>query len=175
MDNCTICCEDFVRPRVLSCGHTFCEKCIERIIRNKKLKCPDCRFPHKDVTIDSFPLNFKLNDAIKEKKIILEEKKQLEAKSKPENQPKIKSRTNRDSDSNHEDSDRTKNIPKNVRFGRNYSFHNGDFHEGPDSQALPQVITKQKTEYLKTPGISKKLLMLSLLYIVPALILVIFI
>ncbi|OMJ65631.1 hypothetical protein SteCoe_37874 [Stentor coeruleus] len=173
MDKCSICCEDYVRPKVLLCGHTFCENCIEKIIRNKKLKCPECRFLHKDVTIDSFPLNFKLKDAIKENKIILEEKKRLESKSLTENSPKKKSRSHRE---NSQDDDRIKKVPKKDRFNRSYSYHSGDIHENPNNEeVLPQIITKQKTEYLKSPTISKKLLMLSLLYIVPALILVIFI
>ncbi|OMJ68662.1 hypothetical protein SteCoe_26849 [Stentor coeruleus] len=171
MDECTICCCEFVRPRVLSCGHTFCEKCIEKLIRNKKLKCPDCRFSHKDVTIDSFPLNFKLNDAIKEKKMMLEEKKKLEAKSSPKIQSPKKHHKNQDFINSPEDPDKTKKVSKKDDFVRKYSFHNNDNNENPNSEALPQIITKQNTEYLKTPAISKKLLMLSLLYIVPALIL----
>jgi len=30
-------------PRVLICGHTFCQQCIENLILNNNIRCPTCR------------------------------------------------------------------------------------------------------------------------------------
>ncbi|CAG9310119.1 unnamed protein product [Blepharisma stoltei] len=43
---CSICTEDYntIRiPKILTCGHTFCEPCLERIKTPLSLKCPNCK------------------------------------------------------------------------------------------------------------------------------------
>lgn len=45
---CTICYEIFKRPKVLSCGHSFCFGCLEQMIRvgRGEFPCPVCRVIH---------------------------------------------------------------------------------------------------------------------------------
>ena len=42
---CSICTEILSKPLVLNCGHTFCQKCLEKWIeqKGKKSDCPNCR------------------------------------------------------------------------------------------------------------------------------------
>lgn len=40
--------EEFDRtPRVLRCGHTFCTKCLSRIVYQRSIKCPVCNRVHR--------------------------------------------------------------------------------------------------------------------------------
>ena len=61
--DCQICMEDFEEsgehtPRLLPCTHTLCEKCLQQIIRDKSIQCPECRAVHTaDNNERSFPLN----------------------------------------------------------------------------------------------------------------------
>lgn len=41
-DVCVICMEEMVNPKQLSCGHKFCEKCIEDSFEKCQPKCPSC-------------------------------------------------------------------------------------------------------------------------------------
>lgn len=47
MFSCPICYEPFVRPKLLMCGHTFCQKCLVAVVENTRnfdtLPCPECR------------------------------------------------------------------------------------------------------------------------------------
>lgn len=48
---------DFI-PRLLPCSHTLCEKCLEQLLTNGKLDCPECRTKHEAVSgTKSFPQN----------------------------------------------------------------------------------------------------------------------
>ena len=60
---CQICLEDFKEtgehvPRFLPCTHTLCQRCLKELIRNKNIKCPECRADHAVVNKErSFPQN----------------------------------------------------------------------------------------------------------------------
>ena len=72
---CTICSEEFGDsgdhiPRLLPCTHTLCETCIKKLIRDNKLKCPECRAKHGARKEEkSFPQNKYLLMQIKRKPI----------------------------------------------------------------------------------------------------------
>ncbi|CAO4365175.1 unnamed protein product [Caenorhabditis nigoni] len=62
---CDVCRREFgsepnTTPRVLFCGHTICEDCIDHIIKGDALRCPLCRsFCYKpDLDANHFPKNF---------------------------------------------------------------------------------------------------------------------
>ena len=46
---CSICLEGYNDkekcPRMLSCGHSFCSRCLERLLRGNTINCPKCRNP----------------------------------------------------------------------------------------------------------------------------------
>ena len=46
---CSICYEHYNDqskcPRLLSCGHSFCSRCLERLLRGNTIDCPKCRNP----------------------------------------------------------------------------------------------------------------------------------
>ena len=46
---CSICLEFFTDPRILPCLHTYCLKCLQRLVNDQKndLSCPQCRVKHK--------------------------------------------------------------------------------------------------------------------------------
>ncbi len=49
---CSVCAETYNEefehtPRVLRCGHTFCTKCLTRIVVGRTIKCPICNQLHK--------------------------------------------------------------------------------------------------------------------------------
>lgn len=46
------------RPRMLPCGHTFCSKCITKIIETMNITCPSCRVQHEAISADQFPINY---------------------------------------------------------------------------------------------------------------------
>ncbi|CAI8057619.1 E3 ubiquitin-protein ligase TRIM71 [Geodia barretti] len=47
--SCSVCLEEYRRPRVLPCLHVFCEACLEKLVRTQRDKlsapCPNCRKP----------------------------------------------------------------------------------------------------------------------------------
>ena len=45
---CTVCLGTFVEPKVLPCLHTYCKKCIKRLVKkgSTKVVCPQCREEH---------------------------------------------------------------------------------------------------------------------------------
>ena len=70
--SCQICFHEFQEggkhiPRLLPCTHTLCESCIGQLIRNDKLKCPECRKTHEAEGIKSFPQNKYIFTQIKRK------------------------------------------------------------------------------------------------------------
>ena len=47
--SCSVCLEEYRRPRVLPCLHVFCEACLEKLVNTQRDKlsapCPNCRKP----------------------------------------------------------------------------------------------------------------------------------
>jgi len=44
--NCSVCFEDYAearRPRMLPCGHTFCEVCLGDLAKDQQVQCPNCK------------------------------------------------------------------------------------------------------------------------------------
>ena len=51
LTSCPVCLEDFSEvvphvPRILPCFHTLCEHCVEQLLQNNSLECPECREKH---------------------------------------------------------------------------------------------------------------------------------
>ena len=70
--SCQVCFHEFREdgehiPRLLPCTHTLCESCIEQLIRNDKLECPECRKVHEAKGVKSFPQNKYILTQIKRK------------------------------------------------------------------------------------------------------------
>ncbi|KAI3647984.1 hypothetical protein MP228_008205 [Amoeboaphelidium protococcarum] len=40
---CPICLEEFSKPRLLHCGHSFCTGCLKGLYRDQCIRCPTCR------------------------------------------------------------------------------------------------------------------------------------
>ncbi|XP_068729990.1 tripartite motif-containing protein 2-like [Montipora capricornis] len=68
---CPICLEKFTEPKVLSCQHSYCRMCLERLVRrlgrdDYEVTCPECRkntkVPGGD--INSLPPNFLINNLL---------------------------------------------------------------------------------------------------------------
>ena len=63
LTQCPVCFEEYEldgyqAPKILPCSHTLCEKCLETLIRNKKVECSECRLKHQAATgRTSFPQN----------------------------------------------------------------------------------------------------------------------
>ena len=66
---CSICCERFDElgrcPRLLSCGHTFCSSCIDRLIKKNSINCPTCgNTVSVPGGVAALPKNFSLLDIL---------------------------------------------------------------------------------------------------------------
>lgn len=59
---CSICSELFNEqancPRLLRCGHTCCEVCLNRVIEDNQIICPSCRNISVTSSVDSLPKNY---------------------------------------------------------------------------------------------------------------------
>ncbi|KAG7159292.1 Peptidyl-prolyl cis-trans isomerase cyp11-like [Homarus americanus] len=58
---CKVCFNKFtdnLRPRSLSCGHTFCTSCINQALKNESPCCPKCRFKLTATSATEFPINY---------------------------------------------------------------------------------------------------------------------
>ncbi|XP_069181131.1 uncharacterized protein [Procambarus clarkii] len=78
MDNkpeeCSVCFNDYdgneLRPRTLSCGHTFCSQCIDNAIKNGQLTCPSCRAEHAATAATQFPISYAVEALVRKLKNI---------------------------------------------------------------------------------------------------------
>ena len=55
--SCVVCAEVYKNPTLLHCMHTFCGKCIEKLVEvqqdgTKTVSCPNCRFVTKVCVIE---------------------------------------------------------------------------------------------------------------------------
>ena len=69
--DCSVCFEPFddqnICPRILSCGHTFCTGCLERVLpADDKIPCPTCRVEVNvpQAGVAGLPKNFALLNII---------------------------------------------------------------------------------------------------------------
>ena len=68
---CSICYEHYNEqskcPRLLSCGHSFCSRCLERLLRGSTIDCPKCRNPVAVPSgVHGLSKNFALLDIVNE-------------------------------------------------------------------------------------------------------------
>ncbi|WKY08797.1 hypothetical protein Q1695_001744 [Nippostrongylus brasiliensis] len=75
LTECPICCLRFERPLQLSCGHSFCGNCVDRLLPAQRqvmgsnmncgevIKCPECRRPTR-VPPEGLPINYRLQDLL---------------------------------------------------------------------------------------------------------------
>ena len=66
---CPVCLEKYSQPKLLECHHTFCTKCLLRILNNCEslcITCPTCRDETKvpDNDIEKLPTNFFVNNML---------------------------------------------------------------------------------------------------------------
>ncbi|KAL3879290.1 hypothetical protein ACJMK2_031591, partial [Sinanodonta woodiana] len=68
--SCPVCRDIYSDPRCLTCGHSFCLKCLKVLAGNKqKFPCPICRFgvDLRHTNVDQLPKNFVLCNVIEAK------------------------------------------------------------------------------------------------------------
>ena len=55
---CAICLETFKEPKVLTCQHSYCKTCLERLVTadgrgNYGITCPECRQKTQVINVDT--------------------------------------------------------------------------------------------------------------------------
>lgn len=59
---CQICFHEFDewrrRPRILSCGHTFCSICLKSLLKDRNIACPNCKKYHVADNVENININF---------------------------------------------------------------------------------------------------------------------
>ncbi|CAF2103660.1 unnamed protein product [Rotaria magnacalcarata] len=57
---CPVCLTAYTEPRLLPCGHTYCDECLNRLMQNDNdvVTCPECRKQHLVPEDGVFPPNF---------------------------------------------------------------------------------------------------------------------
>ena len=61
--DCQICSLQYsqkIKPKVIECGHTMCEACINKLIRNSNPICPYCCKEFKNIDRQKFPTVYQL-------------------------------------------------------------------------------------------------------------------
>ena len=76
LTNCPVCFDEYTEtderiPKILPCSHSLCEKCLEVLIRNNKMDCPECRVNHEAASgTKSFPQNKYIVTHLQKKQMI---------------------------------------------------------------------------------------------------------
>ncbi|KAK4308829.1 hypothetical protein Pmani_019506 [Petrolisthes manimaculis] len=65
------------RPRTLPCGHTFCTSCLIVLLETKNLTCPSCRVKHRTRKINKIPINYNLEEILRQQRQMLRHNKAL--------------------------------------------------------------------------------------------------
>ena len=71
--SCPVCYENLDEPKILTCGHTICEKCLDDIYQSqlrRQLMCPMCRHvtPVPEGDISKLPTNITLKSLVEDLK-----------------------------------------------------------------------------------------------------------
>ena len=97
---CVVCLEDYeaddsLIPRLLPCSHTLCERCVNDLIKDNKLMCPECRKKHEATKGEkSFPQNKYLLVQIRKKKNDAKDEEEDQNKERCEEHGKEKEKEN---------------------------------------------------------------------------------
>ncbi|KAK3735710.1 hypothetical protein QZH41_010143 [Actinostola sp. cb2023] len=77
---CPVCLEQYQDPRILTCLHTYCRRCLEDKLakegRRVSIKCPECRETVKIDNVASLRVNIWVNRIISQLELFKAEKKQ---------------------------------------------------------------------------------------------------
>lgn len=65
---CPVCLEYFKTPKILPCGHTYCEYCLNSLIKDSEVSCPECNQHFKNILIERLPRNYILDKVIESHK-----------------------------------------------------------------------------------------------------------
>ena len=65
---CSVCYQVFKNPKYLPCYHSFCEECLDKIQKESKITCPECRQEATVPTggVKALPNNFLINRLVDE-------------------------------------------------------------------------------------------------------------
>ena len=84
--SCAVCMEHLLdrNPRFLSCHHSFCQQCLQKLTNNSQVSCPTCRavtaIPNNNVT--TLTMNFQLVQSMQREKELKEENRSALLSSK---------------------------------------------------------------------------------------------
>lgn len=67
-------------PKVLDCGHSFCNICITNMLKRLQMKCPNCRKALQKPTSKDYPTNFSLLDIAENSSNLKNRQERLELK-----------------------------------------------------------------------------------------------
>ena len=48
------------KPRMMSCGHTYCEECLAKLYNKPDIRCPTCRKRETRRNMRNLPLNYSI-------------------------------------------------------------------------------------------------------------------
>ena len=82
--SCPVCYQVFKNPKYLPCYHSYCEECLEKMVKQSKITCPECRqeatVPAGGVTVlaNNFLINRLVDELILKRKVDGEEEVRCE-------------------------------------------------------------------------------------------------